>query len=130
MKLIDKNKFGLAVPVIAAADVLSTVTWFVRTLGFKQQWIWGEPPVYAGIRSGGAMLYISRDPDMADVIQSRGLMPDIFLWVEDIEHAYDQHQANGAEIVEPLSERPWGVRQYVVREPNGYRLKIAESDAA
>lgn len=130
MKLVDKNKFGLAVPVIAAVDVLSTVTWFVRTLGFKQQWIWGEPPVYAGIRSGGAMLYISRDPDMAGAIQSCGLMPDVFLWVEDIEHAYNQHQANGAEIVEPLSERPWGVRQYVVREPNGYRLKIAESDAA
>ena len=23
--------------------------------------------------------------------------------------------------------RPWGVRQYVVREPNGYLLKVAES---
>lgn len=22
---------------------------------------------------------------------------------------------------------PWGVRQYVVREPNGYHLKVAES---
>ena len=128
MKLLNKDKFGLAVPVIAATDVLATVTWFVRTMGFKQQWIWGEPPVYAGIRSGGAMLYISCDPDMAGAIRSRGLMPDVFLWVQDIDQVYSQHQAAGADIVEPLSERPWGVRQYVVREPNGYRLKIAESD--
>jgi len=33
----------------------------------------------------------------------------------------------GARMSEPLSTRPWGVRQYVIEEPNGYRLKIAES---
>jgi hypothetical protein len=36
-------------------------------------------------------------------------------------------RATNAQITEALSERPWGVRQYVIREPNGYLLKVAES---
>jgi uncharacterized glyoxalase superfamily protein PhnB len=48
--------------------------------------------------------------------------------VKDIDRVYHQHQASGAEIVEPLGTRPWGIRQYVVRDPNGYHVKIAELD--
>jgi uncharacterized glyoxalase superfamily protein PhnB len=83
--------------------------------------------VYAGIKAGGAILYVTHDPELATAIRERGLAPDIFLWVRDIDTIYDQHRSQGAEITEELKERPWGVRQYVVREPNGYRLKIAES---
>jgi catechol 2,3-dioxygenase-like lactoylglutathione lyase family enzyme len=120
--------FGIAVPVVATADVRKTVEWFEKTLGFEQQWTWGDPPVYAGIKAGGAMLYVSHDPELAKTIIDRQLAPDIFLWVKDIDAVYDRHRANGAEIEEQLTERPWGVRQYVIREPNGYRLKIAESE--
>ncbi|PYT21628.1 MAG: hypothetical protein DMG58_31785, partial [Acidobacteria bacterium] len=94
---------------------------------FKQQWIWGEPPVYAGVKAGGALLYICHDPELATAIRERRLTPDIFLWVSDIGSIYEQHRAKDADITEELTERPWGVRQYVIREPNGYHLKIAES---
>jgi hypothetical protein len=46
--------------------------------------------------------------------------------VSDIGSIYEQHRAKHADITEELTERPWGVRQYVIREPNGYHLKIAE----
>jgi catechol 2,3-dioxygenase-like lactoylglutathione lyase family enzyme len=121
------DNFSSAVPVIGTADVAGTVAYFEQTLGFKRQWIWGEPPVYAGVKAGGALLYISHDPEMATAIRERRLTPDIFLWVNDIGSIYEQHRAKHAEITEELTERPWGVRQYVIREPNGYQLKIAES---
>ena len=121
------NNFTSAVPVIATADVAATIQYFEQTLGFKQQWVWGDPPVYAGIRAGGALLYVTHDPNLASAIQDRRLAPDIFLWVSDIESVYAQHRATNAQITEALSERPWGVRQYVIREPNGYLLKVAES---
>ena len=120
------NNFTSAVPVIATADVTATIHYFEQTLGFKQQWVWGDPPVYAGIRAGGALLYVTHDPDLASAIQDRRLSPDIFLWVSDIDGVYAQHRATNAQITEALSERPWGVRQYVIREPNGYLLKVAE----
>jgi hypothetical protein len=121
------KNFSSAVPVIATSDVLGTVRYFEQTLGFQQQWIWGDPPVYAGVRAGGALLYVTHDPELASTIRERRLSPDIFLWVSDIDGVYAHHRASRAEITEELTERPWGVRQYVVREPNGYFLKVAES---
>jgi uncharacterized glyoxalase superfamily protein PhnB len=121
------KNFSSAVPVIATYDVLGTIRYFEQTLGFKQQWIWGDPPVYAGIRAGGALLYVTHDPDLASTIKERRLSPDIFLWVNDIDSVYAHHRASHADITEELTSRPWGVRQYVVREPNGYLLKVAES---
>src|ERR1700751_5602106 len=109
--------FHSAVPVIATEDVAATVGYFERTLGFKQQWIWGEPPVYAGVRSGSALLYISRDPDLASAIKERELHPDVFLWVSNIDAVYAQHRTAKAEIKQELETRPWGVRQYAVLEP-------------
>jgi catechol 2,3-dioxygenase-like lactoylglutathione lyase family enzyme len=122
------TNFNSAVPVIATSDVLGTIQYFEGTLGFKQQWIWGDPPVYAGVRAGGALLYVSHDPGLASTLKERGLTPDIFLWVSDIDTVYARHRAACADIIEELAPRPWGVRQYVVREPNGYLLKIAESN--
>ena len=124
--LVPDTGFASAVPVIATADVPATIRYFEQTLGFKQQWIWGDPPVYAGVRAGGAMLYVTHDPELASTIKERRLSPDIFLWVSDIDSVYAQHCAANAEIQEELTGRPWGVRQYVVREPNGYLLKVAE----
>ena len=46
------NHFTSAVPVLATSDVAGTVRYFEQTLGFKQQWTWGDPPVYAGVRAG------------------------------------------------------------------------------
>lgn len=118
--------YSAAVPVIATADVSGTIRYFEQKLGFEQQWSWGSPPVYAGVKAGGAILYITHDLDTAAAIKERRLAPDVFLWVKQIDQVYEQHRARNAEIVEELSERPWGVRQYVVREPNGYHLKVAE----
>jgi uncharacterized glyoxalase superfamily protein PhnB len=115
--------------VIASSDVLKTVAYFVQVLGFEQQWIWGEPPVYAAICAGQALIYISHDPVLARAILESRLAPDVYFWVEEIESLYARHAANGARILEKLETRPWGTRQYSVLEPNGYHLKIAESES-
>lgn len=121
------DKYRMAVPVISSSNVLETIAYFEKTLDFTRQWTWGEPPVYAGVRAGGAMLYICEDQEHALAIREQGLAPEIFVWVEDIDAVYQKHRAGQADIVEELTLRPWGVNQYVVREPGGYRLKFAES---
>jgi len=73
------KNFSSAVPVIATSDVLGTVRYFEQTLGFQKQWIWGDPPVYAGVHAGGALLYVTHDPELASTIRERRLAPDIFL---------------------------------------------------
>jgi len=122
----DPMKCKDSVPVIATSEVRATVDYYSRVLGFKEHFVFGEPPVYAGVERDGVLLYIAHDLRLAALIKSNDLHPDIFLWVQDVDALFAEHRERGAKIIEDVSDRPWDARQYVVEDPNGYRLKIAE----
>jgi uncharacterized glyoxalase superfamily protein PhnB len=119
-------KYKNAVPVIATADVSSTIGYYTRVLDFSEHFTYGDPPAYAGVERDGVLLYITQDDKMAATLKNSDLHPDVFLWVHDIDTVFEEHKRRGANIVEELATRPWDARQYVVEDPNGYRLKIAE----
>lgn len=119
-------KFKDAVPVVSTSDVRATIDYYIRVLGFREHFVFGDPPVYAGVERDGVLLYVAHDPRMAALLQSSGLHPDIFLWVQDVDGMFEEHRQRGAKIIEGISDRPWDARQYVIEDPNGYRLKIAE----
>lgn len=115
-----------AVPVICTDDIIKSLTYYQDVLGFTFDFQYGEPPVYAGVNSGDAEIYFNFSPELVKTLKERGLNPDIFIWVTNVDYLFNIHVKNGAEIVEPISDRPWGARQYVVKEPNGYFLKFAQ----
>ena len=119
-------KYRSAVPVIATADIPATLAFYTDVLGFAQHFVFGNPPVYAGVQRDGVLIYISQDEKMAALVQSGGLHPEVFLWVADVDRVYAEHIRRGAKIVEEVADRPWDARQYVVEDPNGYHLKVAE----
>ena len=51
-------------------------------------------------------------------------MPDAAIEVDDVDAAYRSAQRLGHEIVHPLTDEPWGVRRFFVRDPNGKVLNI------
>jgi PhnB protein len=63
---------------------------------------------------------------MVKALKEKSLHPDLFIWVTNADHFYTMHLKNGADIIEEISDRPWGSRQYVVRDLNGYNLKFAQ----
>jgi catechol 2,3-dioxygenase-like lactoylglutathione lyase family enzyme len=119
-------KYKNAVPVIGTADVRATVDDYARVLGFKEHFLFGDPPVYAGIERDGVLLYIAQDIELAAALKNSDLHPEVFLWVQDVDKVFEEHKHRGAKIVEVIADRAWDARQYVVEDPNGYHLKIAE----
>lgn len=121
------NNFTSAVPVIATADVAATIHYFEQTLGFKQQWS-GETlrsmlvSAPAGPSSTSLTILILLPP-----FRTVASLPTFFSGSPISKASTRNMRATNAQITEALSERPWGVRQYVIREPNGYLLKVAES---
>ena len=43
---------------------------------------------------------------------------------DDVDEAYAEAQRRGYEIVHPLTDEPWGVRRFFVRDPNGNVVNI------
>lgn len=45
------------------------------------------------------------------------VVADVSVEVDDVDGAYEKARADGYEIVHPLTDEPWGVRRFFVREP-------------
>ena len=70
------------------------------------------------------------DPDGAGQVNlmtsdaSAPLVPTMSVEVGDVDAAYAAAVDSGAEIVHPLTDEPWGVRRFFVRDPAGHVVNV------
>jgi catechol 2,3-dioxygenase-like lactoylglutathione lyase family enzyme len=50
--------------------------------------------------------------------------PDVSVEVEDVDAVHAQARRLGYEIVHPLTDEPWGVRRFFVRDPGGAVINV------
>lgn len=53
-------------------------------------------------------------------------VPDLSIEVDDVEEAYSRMKKARFKIEYPLSEEPWGVRRFFVRDPFGRLVNLLE----
>ncbi|MFJ9080353.1 VOC family protein [Streptomyces sp. NPDC102278] len=56
--------------------------------------------------------------------KSAPVNPDLSIEVDDVDAAYAAVLEQGAEIVHPLQNEEWGVRRFLVRDPNGQVVNV------
>jgi uncharacterized glyoxalase superfamily protein PhnB len=56
-------------------------------------------------------------------------VPDLSIEVDDVDAVYRQAAAAGHEIVYDLTDEPWGVRRFYVRDPLGKVINILSHKA-
>lgn len=117
---------------IRVSNFEESLGWFKHVLGFD---VTARPAeAYAELSRGEVSLHIAADhpspqtsdqPDLPPPGQ-RGGGVEIVLLVENVETLYHQAQRAAADIVRPLAEHPWHMRQFCVRHPDGYLLRLAQ----
>ncbi len=50
--------------------------------------------------------------------------PDVTIEVEDVDAVHAKAVERGYEIVHPVTDEPWGVRRFFVRDPNGAVINV------
>ena len=78
---------------------------------------------------GWIVTYAAPDNPAAQIIVMRqdasaSVQPDASIEVDDVDAAHAAAQRLGYEILHPLTDEPWGVRRFFVRDPNGKVLNI------
>lgn len=56
----------------------------------------------------------------------------VVLWIfaTDIDAAYAELVERGAEITDPINDKPWGLRQFTARDPHGHILHFHHDKAS
>ena len=102
-------------PSLAVSDVRRAVDFYTTKLGFTPGFTWGDPPTMAGVNLGRVQLFLEQGTP-----GPQGCA--VYFVIGNADQLYEFQRAGGVEIVEPPGDRPYGVRDYTVRDLHGYRL--------
>jgi catechol 2,3-dioxygenase-like lactoylglutathione lyase family enzyme len=113
-------------------DIEASIRFYERALGFR---VIRREAEYASLERGGAALGLGSitalpaDGEGPGFTRSRlagvrGAGVEIVLEVGDVGAALEAVERAGHRVVEPLRDRPWGLRDFRVVDPDGYYLRI------
>ena len=105
-------------PVFDAQDPAASGEFYVEVLGLEVVMDHGWIITFADPDNPAAQISLMTEDASAPV------QPDASIEVDDVDAAHAAAQRLGYEIVHPLTDEPWGVRRFFVREPNGKVLNI------
>jgi catechol 2,3-dioxygenase-like lactoylglutathione lyase family enzyme len=106
----EQHHAGFVVP-----DVLAAVDFYTTKLGFQRGFTWGEPPTFAGVNLGQAQIFLEQGAPHPEGCS-------VYFLVGNADELHDFQRASGVEVTAPLGDREYGLRDYAVRDLNGYRL--------
>ena len=124
-----KPRLTSLAPQLLVDDLARSITYYEK-LGFT----FGEPwdGFYAIGQLDGLELHLKEAPGNDDERQQRRAHEhlDAAAGVDGIEAFYAQCAENGVTIVQPLTETPWGTKDFYVEDPDGNILSFGGRPAA
>lgn len=100
---------------LAVADVRAAVEFYTTRLGFRCAFTEGDPPTFAGLLLDEVQIFLQEGA-------SNPGASSIYFVVGDADELFAFHQASGVEIAQPPIDQHYQLRDYVIRDLNGYYL--------
>jgi uncharacterized glyoxalase superfamily protein PhnB len=117
-------------PELFVPDVDEAVRFYTEVFGFMLQRAekTGERSTFAIVRLGGTMIMFMHQAYYTgpkEELQSRGAGLDIRVMVPDVQAMYRRAKAAGLPLMHDIADRDYGLRDFIVRDPDGFRLRFA-----
>src|SRR6266496_6623259 len=117
---------------LCVSDLEQSLRWFEHVLGFRV--IALKTNEFAELSCGETSILLAPDDAPYWASERPQLLPpgqrgsgvEIILLVESVDAVYRQAQQARADIVRPLADFPWHLRQFWVRHPDGYLIRPAQ----
>lgn len=123
-----KAKLISQAPVLLVSDLEKSVAYWRENVGFKAQ-LWGEPVDFAILRRDACVLMLSQKPDDHVIVPHWKIVNNMwnaYFWVDDAKSLYDEFAASGAKIDYHLHEKPYGVMEFGIQDPDGHDIAFGQ----
>ena len=115
-------------PQLLVKDVAKTVEFYTGKLGFKIIGLVGNPAVYGMVQRDNFQIHFAHSPT-GDVTTNRSISPvccDFILWIPDIDDFYEELKLQGVKIVEEITKRPYGSREFIFQDIDGHHILVGD----
>ncbi len=113
--MITKTRFVLAVP-----DLKASAAYYHDVLGFEVKEM-GDPGWRLFVKDA-CLIMAGECPDAMPPGELGDHSYFAYLTVDDIDSYFEQVKRNGAQILKPVKNEPWGMREFCIRTVDGHRI--------
>lgn len=126
--IMNKPGFSWLTPVLCVEAMMKSLVYYRDVLGFEISWQWSEEgafdqpehPTFACVTRGDCSVFLCEKG------QGR---PGAWICLnvctrEELAEVHGQYKASGALILEEPTDQPWGMREMLVKDPDGNTFRI------
>jgi uncharacterized glyoxalase superfamily protein PhnB len=125
---VRTGRFHGVVPIFLVDDVEAAAEYYRDVLGFEVDFLWGDEVSYGRVFRDDAVIDFVRSdpPGNRNSIAASGasIGADAVIVVDNVEEICVEIQEKGAEVLERLAAREYGMLDCMIEDLNGYRLTI------
>lgn len=103
------------IPTLPVSDLARSHRFYTEVLGFVDPWGWGDPPIYGGVQVAEGEL-----PAVHLSVKQGAFEPgEAYVIVEDVDGWFERVKAAGATFEHEVGDRDYGMRDFMVIDPDG-----------
>jgi catechol 2,3-dioxygenase-like lactoylglutathione lyase family enzyme len=116
---MTKPTFEAVTPRLPVRDVQEALTFYMDALGFQLGWKWGAPLTHANVcRDAISLDLIAVPPERCGTAMA-------YVTINGVDSYFSELQGRNVRSSD-LGDRPYGMRDFEVIDPNGNRLAFGE----
>ena len=114
----NPEQFYQGAPLLLVPDVPATADFYREVLGFRTD-PEAATPDYSVVSRDNAAVHLASAPGTPVGVR-------IFFWVRDVDALHAEVIRRGAAIAVPIGTRPYRIRDFSIRDPNGVELVFGQ----
>ena len=109
--------------VLAVKNLAVSVAFYRDMLGFSLDF---EVPGWAFLSRDRFRVMLGECADAMAAHETGDHSYFAYVTVDDIDELYREFVAKGVSLVQELADKPWGMREFGVRTPDGHRIMFGQ----
>ncbi len=114
--------------VLAVQDLARSTRYYIDVLGFTEDDI--TSPGWSFLSKDAFHLMLGECRDEVPAGSTGNHSWYVHLLVDDVDGYYDEVRSRGALIINPPVTRAYGLREFIVRTPDGHRIVVGQTVSA
>ncbi len=109
--------------VLAVQNLHASVDYYTCVLGLTVDF---TAPGWAFLSRGAFRLMLGECADTMPAHETGDHSYFAYVTVDAVDEFYDEVVRNGATVIQTLADKPWGMREFGVRTPDGRRIMFGQ----
>ncbi|MDA0368928.1 MAG: VOC family protein [Proteobacteria bacterium] len=112
--------------VLAVPDIEATARWWTEVMGFE---VWMTPEGWIYVRRGTCSVMVGECPDAMPPKDLGDHAYFAYIEMDDLDAYHAEVTARGLAVAPP-TDKPWGMREMMVKTPDGHRIMFGQDLSA